>query len=444
MKEKGVTTAVMAAAVVAVLVVAGICAYFLTRGGEGLGAGPGITRTARYSGNLSGTLTGIGDISGTFQLTVDFDAGTVGLSLTPTIGPAIDATGTISDKAINIEETVMGYTLSLSGTISPDGSSVSGTWQVVGLGSGTWSGTREEEGAPHAEGTLEKFEADSAKGFYWPYYLYVPGSLQTPDRQGEKTYLWVEPNNTGYPSDDYQVHDNAAKMIAKGWSQMAESLGTPLLVPTFPRPETEWWVLTQTLDRDTLLTQIEGLERIDLQLIAMIEDAAQRLAQQGINVEEKVIMTGFSASGMFVSRFAALHPELVQAAAAGGHSWPIAPVAEWEGVKLRYPIGVSDLKEITGKEFDVGTFKSVPIYLYRGEEDTNDSVPNEDAWDPEDTQLIFQYFGDTPVKRWPKAEEMYKSVGCSTQFVLYPGVGHTITPQMEVDIQNFLLTYMLS
>ena len=111
--------------------------------GDGNGDGGGGTaETVTYSGSLSGTFTGMGDVSGTLQLTVNFDAGTVSGSLT-IVSTLVDMTGTISDGAISIEETLMGYTISLSGNVSSDKSSVSGTWKVAGdLGSGTWSGTK--------------------------------------------------------------------------------------------------------------------------------------------------------------------------------------------------------------------------------------------------------------------------------------------------------------
>jgi len=147
--KRGVNTTMIAAIVIVVVVVAA-GALVLTGGpggappagdgdGDGDGGGDGgTTGTVTYSGSLSGT-SDMGNVSGTFQLTVDVDAGTVSGSLT-TDGDSIDVTGTISDGAISIEA---GPKMSLSGNVSPDGSSVSGTWQLtMGTGSGTWSGTK--------------------------------------------------------------------------------------------------------------------------------------------------------------------------------------------------------------------------------------------------------------------------------------------------------------
>jgi len=35
----------------------------------------------------------------------------------------------------------------------------------------------------------------------------------------------------------------------------------------------------------------------------------------------------------------------------------------------------------------------------------------------------------------------YNSVGCNCEFVLYPGVGHELTNQMDGNVKSFLLQY---
>jgi hypothetical protein len=285
-----------------------------------------------------------------------------------------------------------------------------------------------------------RIEPEPQKGFYWAYYLYVPNSLVSA-KENKKTYLLVEPNNTGYTSDNQEVHDTSARIIAEEkTSFLAKDLGVPLLVPTFPRPKEDWNIYTHALDRDTLLTKKEELERLDLQLISMIDDAKERLSQKGIILEDKILMTGFSASGMFVNRFIVLHPEKVKAAAIGSPGgWPIVPVGEWNGAQLRYPIGISDLEQLVGKGFNAGSFQSVKLYFYLGDLDTNDSVPYQDGYTQRDKNLIFQTFGDTPVKRWPIAEEIYKFIGASSRFVLYSGVGHNTTVKIVEDVKTFFL-----
>ncbi len=276
----------------------------------------------------------------------------------------------------------------------------------------------------------------------------MPSALQKSGSGSQTTYLLVEGNHsTGGTSDDQSVHDEYARKLAqKKSAPMAEALRAPLLVPAFPLPakyNTSGAVgdvndlYTQALDRATLVTQITDLKRLDLQLIAMIDDAIERLSSQSINVDRKILITGFSSSGMFANRFAILHPDRVQAAAIGNPGgWPMVPVGEWKGAMLKYPVGVSDLKELVGKEFDIQTFKSVPLYFYLGDQDTNECIYVNPQW--------YTQFGNTPVARFPVAERIYNSVGSSSQFVLYPGVGHEVTSAMMGDIITFFSNHLES
>lgn len=221
---------------------------------------------------------------------------------------------------------------------------------------------------------LIKINSDPAKGFQWPYYLTLPSSAREP------AVLLVVPNNSGTTSDDQTFHDAQARSTAQTWATQSElgNLRCPVLVPTFPRPQSDYEVYTQALDRATLVTRLPGLERIDRQLVAMISDARSRLAARGVAIDEKVWLWGFSATGSFVSRFLILHPEIVKAAffGAGGFGPPV-PLAEHKGRRLEYPWGVADLELLTGgitaraelRIFGEGfstPLATVPVTLSRG------------------------------------------------------------------------------
>ncbi len=280
--------------------------------------------------------------------------------------------------------------------------------------------------------------ADAA--FRWPYYLYAPLSMEDNRILHEPIHLLVLPNNTGTTSDDWAVHDQSARNSVFPYQLLFGDMNVAILVPTFPRPDNEWQYYTHALDRDTLTSEIPDLLRIDLQLVAMIDDATNRLSQQGWTVDRKVLMMGFSASGMFVNRFTVLHPDRVLAAAVGSPGgWPIAPVSIWKGTSLRYPVGVADLKELTGAAFDLETFRQVPMLFFIGNRDANDSVPFPDSYDDEDRALIYGLFGGTPVERWDDAEAIYISVGANAEFRMYPGVDHTITLEEFIAIREFFV-----
>lgn len=267
----------------------------------------------------------------------------------------------------------------------------------------------------------ERVEAQPEKGFNWPYLLYVP---ETTDNFA---VLLVEPNNSGQPSDDFAFHEDRAEFRFNVRSPLSYVLKSPLLVPIFPRYID---LYTQALDRNTLMTTRENLVRLDLQLVAMVDDAIERLAAQGITVNQRFFMMGFSASGAFASRFSAIHPERIMAAAIGAPGgWPIAPVAEWLGHDMTYYLGISDLHLLTSRQFNLNEFKQVPLYLYLGDEDDN--------WDSQDGSTELHFLGKLFQERWVVAEEIYQSIGSPAQFVLYPGIGHIITDYILRDIEDF-------
>jgi predicted esterase len=282
--------------------------------------------------------------------------------------------------------------------------------------------------------SFQRVAAAPAAGFWWPYHVSVPkqvtGTRAVP--------LLVTPNNTGSSNDDASYHDRAAARRIRSSQSLADALGAVQLMPAFPRSVKTWQLYTHALDRDTLRHGIGPQRRLDLQLIAMIADARRRLATD-VRLSPRILMAGFSASGMFANRFTVLHPELVEAAAIGSPGgWPIAPVASWDARPLRYPLGVADVPMLTGHPVNLAALRRVRLFVFLGDRDTNDSLEFTDGYDPPDGELLRALAGATPVARWSTAERMYRAAGLNATFRLYAGVAHTVSPAMRADIVRFL------
>ena len=284
-------------------------------------------------------------------------------------------------------------------------------------------------------GKTARIDPAPEKGFSYPYYLFTPASPES----GNTQTLLVIPNNTGKTSDDLNDHEANVKGKMAQAAFIFGRLGTPVLVPVFPRPQKEWKIYTHALDRDTLTTDLKEYSRLDLQLAAMIRDARTRLASTGSTVGEKVLMYGFSASAMFANRFAFLHPDLVKAAAVGSPGgWPIAPAGKFKGTELRYPLGIADLKSLTGHKTDRKELAKVAFFFFLGGEDDNDSLVFRDGYEEDDEKLAMELLGKSPVERWPVAESIYKDAGMNAVFKLYPGEGHRPSKEMVEDVLSFL------
>ena len=272
---------------------------------------------------------------------------------------------------------------------------------------------------------VQRFAADPVNGYHADFYLYVSPTAQRAARAGEQVTILVQPNNSGTSSDDPEVHRKDAWWTGFERQKIADELGVVLLVPVFIRPGEDWHIYTHALDRDSLTTERIDLQRIDLQLIAMIDHARAELDQDGIQTDKKVFMQGFSASAMFANRFTVLHPDRVKAATFGSPGgWPIAPVADFNGELLTYPSGVADLEALTGEPFDAAAYNSIPQRFYMGSLDDNDSLDFTDGWDESDSQLVDKLFGADPLSRWDDAESIYLAEGANAEFLLIDGIGH--------------------
>ncbi len=284
--------------------------------------------------------------------------------------------------------------------------------------------------------TVIEVDAAPEKGFYYPFLLKIPEETKT-------KYLIVETNNTGKVSDNFSVHYTNAKSAISGnaigpW--LSTQLKAPILIPVFPRSEQDWQTYTHALDRDTLLIDTGKLKRIDLQLLAMIKEAKKLLLMHSVRVNEKVIMTGFSASGTFANRFSLLHSDSIKLVVAGGFNGILMlPISSLKEQKLNYPLGLNDFEAITGGSFAHSTWKALPQFLFMGANDTNDAAKYDDAYSESERQVIFSAMGSNmQPERWQLCQEMYLKFNTNVVFKTYQGIGHGTNLQIHHDILAFI------
>ena len=288
---------------------------------------------------------------------------------------------------------------------------------------------------------IQFVEADPDAGFNYPYFLYAPPR----DETESELPLLVQPNNSGTSTDDYAVHRQSAnERIRRGTPhQLANELTVPTLVPVFPRPRNEpvdFTHYTHHLDVETLTIDSGPLERIDRQLINMIQHAREALNDRGYPVtDDGVLLNGFSAAGTFSDRFTVLYPEEVLSVTAGGlNGMALLPFEEIDGKELPYHVGIANTDDLIGKSPDLDALDETRQFLYMGGDDEKDTIPYDDAWtDDELRQLALDVYGEDMVEdRFPRCETLYEEAGIDATFKVYDGVGHTPEPAFE-DIVSF-------
>jgi hypothetical protein len=127
-------------------------------------------------------------------------------------------------------------------------------------------------------------------------------------------------------------------------------------------------------------------------------------------------------------------------ASGSGAGWPIAPVSSWDGIPLRYPVGVADLDALVGVGFRAATYRRLPIFLYVGDADEDDPVA---GWPAVDRDAVHAITGVSTGPIWPRwtvAGEIHQAAGAdAAEIAIYPGVGHTISSDMWADLERFFV-----
>jgi len=302
-------------------------------------------------------------------------------------------------------------------------------------------------------GKIYLMPANPEKGFYWPYYLGTPKSFK------DNVALFVQPNNDARPGAPFETHDYWASIIAEqSLIDYGNKLETFTLVPVFPRPKLENGsnLYTHALTRSVVENKTDSLRRIDLQLLAMIEDAQSKIRKNNYQIPDKFMLWGFSAAGDFVTRMALIHPERIQCLVAGGlGGFPILPIKSLEDSPLTYPVGVSDFDQLFNNPFNADAFKSIPMMFFQGGADENDSVAEGDELSNEEEFisdsysysqciLINNFFGTVPVDRVSKVSEIYSDfLMLNFDYVIVPKIDHRTEP-FEDKVLEFLKTYSIT
>ena len=283
-------------------------------------------------------------------------------------------------------------------------------------------------------------KANPEKGFHFPYLL------KTSKKTVDANYIVVESNNTGSNNSIKGMTSKAKKSLS--WvlgSSISKKLNYPMLMPVFPFGTMQSKYYFPQLDSDVLKIDKDKYRRIDLQLIAMIDDAREKLLKENNqNINEKVIMAGFSSSSLFSARFTFLHPDRVSVAIGGGIGGLLpVPTDKINGIDAIYPIGTYDFEKITGKKFDLEEFKKTPQFYYQGTKDKSNPFRRgaEDLTD-EEYEIVKKLFvdglpfEDKPVSlkvstvMWNNSQKYINQIVDNVKFESPKGLGHEITPKM--------------
>ena len=185
--------------------------------------------------------------------------------------------------------------------------------------------------------------------------------LGIPDNLKDNSELVVESfNSGGKRRKDYE--DNIRDAISDDGNHI-ETLfrnvidGFPVTIPVIP-------YLEQKPDFQQLSFDSVEEYKIHEKAYNCIQDAKEVIKElTGKEVQDKVFLYGYSASGVFAQRFSMIYPELVGRCLVGGAAGSIPIPTE----AFDYPLGLNHYKELFGKNFNDDEYKKIMFGYFTGE-----------------------------------------------------------------------------
>lgn len=235
-----------------------------------------------------------------------------------------------------------------------------------------------------------KYIIPANEKFNFPCILFVPDTLE----ENSDILVGIQTVNLSHDNfntaiDDIINYDDEKRQDTINGTniRLGQEFNSPILVPIIPRTlgfdatylgyeimhndfdcENQFVDAKAAIKRgSTNFTPEDYIKFIGLdnQVIEMINFCKKFINEKtGLNINEKVIMNGYSATSHFVNFFSALHPEQCLMVIGGGcGGCLIIPKDELSGKKLTYPVGI----KIDNKE----AFSEICHFYYLGKDDNS-------------------------------------------------------------------------
>lgn len=230
--------------------------------------------------------------------------------------------------------------------------------------------------------------ANKEKGFNFPYKIIIPKEINdNPTVIYAGNLPWDFTGECSTMDELIEKSVNDLGSIDPMMGHLSLELGNPMVVPCVPRLHNfrPNFLGLDCLKNEFTLKDNDKRFESDMDIYnnlgdqhnAMIIDAIDYLRNNSINVDDKVIVCGYSEGAKFVSHLSLLHPEVIKAVVAGGTGGVMSmPLEELDGYEFTYPTGIKGLDN-----FNFDEFKKISFFYYMGGKDKADSaMPNFDAY----------------------------------------------------------------
>lgn len=187
-----------------------------------------------------------------------------------------------------------------------------------------------------------------------------------PENMKENSEMFVETYNSGgreekdYSDNVEHAMTDKGNPIEKNYADFMTDF--PIVIPIVP-------CLKDSPDSQQMSIDSVKECKIHEKVKDCIVDAKIQIEKiTNKKIQNKIFLSGYSASGVFAQRFALIYPEMINRALIGGAAGTIPVPTN----KLKFPIGIQDYKELFSKEFDSEAYKKIQFAYYVGEKEAEE------------------------------------------------------------------------
>lgn len=246
----------------------------------------------------------------------------------------------------------------------------------------------------------------------------------------------VTPGERKYDLED--VKTKAELLVNNGTElTIGTQLQTPTLVPAIETPAIdEFNGYLPALSRNAITTPDKQFTRLDRQLKYMIRDAKDRLnAHAEVNTVNNVILTGYSAPGVFANRFTLLHPTIVDYLISGGYAIHTIPADSWSGTPLLYGVGTKGLEASTGESVNIDEYKQTPKFMFMKSMDGINPLTNKVVFESKTLSILREIYTETStLQQWKKTQYLHDELNQNVTFRTYEYGDHRPPPNILPDV----------
>lgn len=207
-------------------------------------------------------------------------------------------------------------------------------------------------------------------GKMFPYILVYPQNIE------ENAEILVDTLNTV----DSESTKNRIDVFVKGADEVSSyiriKVPAPCLYVFIPKKDFLQEPYYQQLSRECFTESDREYDRCDLLVLESIKDAQKKMESlSGKKISEKIVLNGYSTSGVFAQRFAMIHPDIISKAIIGAAAGSIPiPTEDFD-----YPLGIRDFEKLFGKKFDEESYRKIQFAYYVGELEAEEKSNRKDG-----------------------------------------------------------------